>query len=59
MAKYSEATQRIFERALAILQGKLEAEELKSLLGLVATGAFSDLQRLDQILKPTETTDAD
>lgn len=59
MAEYSEATIRVFERALDTLQGKLDEERLLALRKLVAEGQLGDMDAVERILGPKEQLDAD
>jgi hypothetical protein len=62
MAQHSEATTRVFERALELLETKLDADRVAALRGLVAAGELGDLARLEEILGPISkaaTSDAD
>lgn len=59
MSQYSEATTRVFERALQLLEGALEPERLEAVRALVASGSLDDLKQLDEILGPLGVTSAD
>ncbi len=52
MSKYSEATLRVFERALDTLKGKLDEGRLTALRELVANGQLADLEQVERILGP-------
>jgi hypothetical protein len=52
MSQYSEATLRVFERALDRLKGKLDEDRLATLRGLVAKGQLGDLEQVERILGP-------
>ena len=59
MAEYSEATIRVFERALDTLQGKLDEERLLALRRLVAERRLADMDEVERILGPKAQPDAD
>lgn len=54
MSQYSEATLRVFERALGALGGKLDEDRLSALRALVLAGKLADLEEVERILAPKE-----
>lgn len=50
MSQYSEATLRVFERALETLAGKLDENRLSALRDLVSNGQLADLEEVECIL---------
>ena len=59
MPQSSEATRRVFERALSNLDGKLGDDLLSAIRALVTEGNFGCMDKLEEILAPKEASDAD
>ena len=59
MSEYSEASVRVFERALDTLKGKLDEERLSALRKLLEARQLADMGQVEQILGPKAAPDAD
>jgi hypothetical protein len=59
MAEYSEATRRVFERSLTLLEDRLPAERVAALRALLAEGRLDDLDALEAALDLEEAAGAD
>ena len=59
MSEYSEATMRVFERALDALKGKLDEERLSALRKLLDERRLTDMDQIERILGPKAGPDAD
>lgn len=59
MSEYSEATIRVFERALDTLKGKLDEERLTALRKLLEDRKLADMDAVERILGPKAQPDAD
>lgn len=53
MATYSEATRRVFERSLILLEGKLPTETIEAIRLLIENGEFTDLDKIEKLLRET------
>ena len=59
MTIHSEATKRVFERALERLKSSLSERELAVLQALLGAGSFGDVDRIEAALEqPRERRDA-
>jgi hypothetical protein len=58
VSEYSEATLRVFQRALDKLAGKLDEGRIAALRDLVSDGQLGEVEQVERILKPSGADDA-